>query len=187
MDTKQHLAKHTPESDGHQAASGKTLARIWWTPSSIWQNTCQNLIDLKLNLTKHDQKLTKLNQKIRKNLMESKQNLTKLRPESEKPLVFLIPESGNLLYFWFQNLEISCISDSRIWKSLVFLIPKSGNLLYFWFQNVEIYCISDSRFTPFANSRCQSLLQTTSMGSPPLLMVDVKVYYSQRVWGHTLC
>ena len=32
-------------------------------------------------------------------------------------------------------------------------------------------------FTPFANGRCQSLLQSTSMGSHPLLMVDVKVYW----------
>ena len=42
-------------------------------------------------------------------------------------------------------------------------------------------------FTPFVNGRCQSLLQSTRMGSDPLLIVDVKVYYSQRVWVHTLC
>ena len=30
------------------------------------------------------------------------------------------------------------------------------------------------------NVRYQSLLQSTIMGSHPLLMVDVKVYYSQR-------
>ena len=42
-------------------------------------------------------------------------------------------------------------------------------------------------FTHFANGRCQSLLKSTSIGSHPLLMVDVKVYYSQRVWVHTLC
>ena len=41
--------------------------------------------------------------------------------------------------------------------------------------------------TPFANGGCQSLLQSTRMGSHPLLMVDVKVYYSQRVWVHNLC
>ena len=41
--------------------------------------------------------------------------------------------------------------------------------------------------TPIANSRCQSLPQSTSMGSHPLLMVDVKVYYSQRVWIRTFC
>jgi len=35
-------------------------------------------------------------------------------------------------------------------------------------------------FTPSANGRCQSLLQSTRMGSHPLLMVDVKGYYSQR-------
>ena len=35
------------------------------------------------------------------------------------------------------------------------------------------------------SGRCQSLLESTSMGSHPLLMVDVKVYYSQRVWVHT--
>ena len=35
-------------------------------------------------------------------------------------------------------------------------------------------------FTPFANGRYQSLLLSTRMGSHPLLMVDVKVYYSQR-------
>ena len=35
--------------------------------------------------------------------------------------------------------------------------------------------------TPFANGGCQSLLQSTRMGSHPLLMVDVKVYYSHKV------
>ena len=40
---------------------------------------------------------------------------------------------------------------------------------------------------PFANGRCQSLLQSTSMGFHPLLIVDVKVYYSQQEWVHTLC
>ena len=35
-------------------------------------------------------------------------------------------------------------------------------------------------FTPFANGGCQSLLQSTRMGSHPLLIADVKVYYSQR-------
>ena len=35
-------------------------------------------------------------------------------------------------------------------------------------------------FTPFANGGCQSLLQSTRIGSHPLLMVDVKVYNSQR-------
>jgi len=29
-------------------------------------------------------------------------------------------------------------------------------------------------FTPFVNDECQSLLKSTSMGSHPLLMVDVK-------------
>ena len=47
--------------------------------------------------------------------------------------------------------------------------------------------VNKNGFTPFAIGRCQSLLQTTSMGSHPLLMVDVKVYYGQRVWVHTLC
>ena len=40
------------------------------------------------------------------------------------------------------------------------------------------------QFTPFANGKCQSLLQLTRMGSQPLLMVDVKVYYSQQEWVH---
>ena len=35
-------------------------------------------------------------------------------------------------------------------------------------------------FTPFAYGRCQSLLQSTKMGSHPLLMMDVKVYYRQQ-------
>ena len=38
----------------------------------------------------------------------------------------------------------------------------------------------DQMFTPFANGGCQSLLQSTRMGSHPLPIVDVKVYYSQR-------
>ena len=32
-----------------------------------------------------------------------------------------------------------------------------------------------------------TFLLLTRMGSHPLLMVDVKVYYSQREWVHTLC
>ena len=40
-------------------------------------------------------------------------------------------------------------------------------------------------FTPFSNRGCQSLLQSTRMGSHPLLMVDVKVYYSQREYNVT--
>ena len=47
--------------------------------------------------------------------------------------------------------------------------------------------VNEYGFTPFANGGCQSLLQSMTMGSHPLLMVDVKVYYSQRVWVHTLC
>ena len=41
-------------------------------------------------------------------------------------------------------------------------------------------------FTPSANGGCQSLLQSTRMGSHPLLMVDVKST-SQQEWVHTLC
>ena len=48
----------------------------------------------------------------------------------------------------------------------------------------NLFTVNKNGFTPYANGRCQSLLQTTSMGSHPLLMVDVKVYYSQRVWVH---
>jgi len=40
--------------------------------------------------------------------------------------------------------------------------------------------VNENGFTPFANGRCQSLLQSTRMGSHLLLMIDVKVYYSQR-------
>ena len=50
--------------------------------------------------------------------------------------------------------------------------------------------VNENGFTPFANGGYQSLLESASMGSHPLLMVDVKVYYCQRVWGvlvHTLC
>ena len=41
-------------------------------------------------------------------------------------------------------------------------------------------------FTPFANGGCQSLLQSTRMGSHILLMVDVKVYYRQQEMVRTL-
>ena len=51
----------------------------------------------------------------------------------------------------------------------------------------NLFTVNKNGFTPFAIGRCQSLLQTTSMGSHPLLLEDVKVYYSQRVWVHTLC
>ena len=42
-------------------------------------------------------------------------------------------------------------------------------------------------FKPFGNDGCQSLLQSTRLGSNLLLMVDVKVYYSQQDWVQTLC
>jgi len=45
--------------------------------------------------------------------------------------------------------------------------------------------VNNNGFTPFANGGCQSLLQLTSMGSNPLLMLDVKVYYSQREYIST--
>ena len=35
--------------------------------------------------------------------------------------------------------------------------------------------VNKNGFTPFANGGCQSLIQSTRMGSHPLLMVDVKV------------
>ena len=47
--------------------------------------------------------------------------------------------------------------------------------------------VNKNGITPLANVSCQSLLQSTKMGSHPLLMVDVKVYYSQQEWVHTLC
>ena len=40
--------------------------------------------------------------------------------------------------------------------------------------------VNEYGFTPFANGKCQSLLQSTKMGSHPSLMEDVKFYYSQR-------
>ena len=36
--------------------------------------------------------------------------------------------------------------------------------------------VNKNGFTPSANGGCQSLLQSTRMGSHPLLMMDVKVY-----------
>ena len=42
--------------------------------------------------------------------------------------------------------------------------------------------VNKNGFTPFANGRCQSLLQSTRIGLHPLLMVDVEVYYSQQEW-----
>ena len=46
--------------------------------------------------------------------------------------------------------------------------------------------VNKNGFTPFAIGRCQSLLQSTSMGSNPLLMMDVKVYYNQHEYIATL-
>ena len=45
--------------------------------------------------------------------------------------------------------------------------------------------VNNNGFTPFANGGCQSLLQLTRMGSNPLLMLDVKVYYGQQDWNHS--
>ena len=42
--------------------------------------------------------------------------------------------------------------------------------------------VNKNGFKPFANGRWQRLPQSTKTGSPPLLMVDVKVYYSQQEW-----
>ena len=47
--------------------------------------------------------------------------------------------------------------------------------------------VNKNGFKSFANGGYQSLLQSTRMGSKPLLMVDVKVYYSQQEWIQTLC
>ena len=44
--------------------------------------------------------------------------------------------------------------------------------------------VNKNGFTPFANGGCQSLLQSTSLGLHPLLLVDVKVYNSQQEWVH---
>ena len=43
--------------------------------------------------------------------------------------------------------------------------------------------VNKNGFTPFVNGGNQSLLQSTRMGSNPLLIVDVKVYYSQPEKG----
>ena len=45
--------------------------------------------------------------------------------------------------------------------------------------------VNEYGFTPFANGRCKSLLQSTRMGSHPLLMVDVNVYYTVNKIGFT--
>ena len=42
--------------------------------------------------------------------------------------------------------------------------------------------VNKNGFTPFAKGGCQSLLQSTRMGLHPLVMVDVKVCYSQQEW-----
>ena len=47
--------------------------------------------------------------------------------------------------------------------------------------------VNKNGFTPFADCVCQSLLQSTRMGSNLLLMGDVKVYYSQQEWVYILC
>ena len=44
--------------------------------------------------------------------------------------------------------------------------------------------VNKNGFTTFANGGCQSLLQSTSMGSPFAIKVDVKVFYSQQEWVH---
>ena len=41
--------------------------------------------------------------------------------------------------------------------------------------------IYENGFTPFANTGCQCLPQTTRMGSHPLLM---NVYHNQQEWIH---
>ena len=50
----------------------------------------------------------------------------------------------------------------------------------------KVYYSQGVCITPFDNGKYQSLLLSTSMGSHPLLMVDVKVYYSQQEWVQTL-
>jgi len=40
--------------------------------------------------------------------------------------------------------------------------------------------VNKNAFTLFANGGCQSVLQSTRMDSHSLLLVDVKVYYSQQ-------
>ena len=45
--------------------------------------------------------------------------------------------------------------------------------------DVKVYYRQGVCITPFDNGKYQSLLRSTSMGSHPLLMVDVKVYFGQ--------
>ena len=47
--------------------------------------------------------------------------------------------------------------------------------------------VNKKGLNPFANGRCQSLLQSTRMGLHPLQMVDVKVCYSQQEGVKPLC
>ena len=46
--------------------------------------------------------------------------------------------------------------------------------------------VNENGAKPFAHGRCKSLPQSTRMGSNPLLMVDVEVYYSQQELVQTL-
>ena len=76
------------------------------------------------------------------------------------------------------------VNTSSLWEKAC---KRLANI--FRTRAATLFTVSKNGFTvtPFANSRCQSLLQSSSMGSHPLLMVDVKVYYSQQEWVHTLC
>ena len=50
----------------------------------------------------------------------------------------------------------------------------------------SLLAVNENGFSPFANDGWQILRQSTRLGSHPLLMVVVKVYYSQREWVYNL-
>ena len=47
--------------------------------------------------------------------------------------------------------------------------------------------VNEHGFKIFANGRCSSLIKSTSMGLHPLMIVVIKGYYKQWVWGQTFC
>ena len=82
---------------------------------------------------------------------------------------------------WFENSMLSGLT-------FIGKIPDEAGfpswLLHITSQNKKIKL---ALIISFANGRCQSLLQSTRIGSTSLLIVDAKVYYSQQERIHTLC
>ena len=95
-------------------------------------------------------------------------------------LILLKTDYFKLWFLFKRNLRISTAGKQKLILRNK-QVPRKTNISPTYDLSGKGYNWNYLRLiTVFANGGCQSLLQSTRMGSHPLLMVDIKVYYSQR-------